>query len=620
MHDKQAVSFRSFAGEVRSILAHGRQVWHLVPWRHKVALLGAALLMAVVSTCNVAFPLLLGRMVDEVKSGTEGGVPPHQMYTAAAWFLGLIAAAYVVREGLQVLRRWLVENSCTRIEKTMTTRVVSQLLKVDLSTLTQEKIGALQGRISRSVVGFVRFLRLGFLDFFPPLMTGVFAIAAALTKQPMLALFMAGIIPVSLVLTMRQLLSQKGIRLRLIRSREQMDGAVVELLGGMDYVRAANTQEFEIRRVSRAAEARRALENNHHFRMSLFGCAKALNEGFFHILVLAAAIWMAINGSISFGDVLTFSILFMSVMAPLNEVHRGLDEGHECSLMVKDLLDMLHVPPDRSFSPPEVRTPQVEPGQPLIAVKDLVVEYATPSGTRRGLDGVSAAIHHGETIGLAGPSGCGKTTWLRVLMRLTHPTAGEATIGGVPLEFVSREALGQLVGYVGQSPFVFHGTVAENIAYGKPEATREMIETAARKAHIHTEIMEMPGGFDALVTERGLNLSGGQRQRLALARIFLKDPPIMILDEGTSALDTISEREVQKAIDLARKDRTVILVAHRLSTLRDADRILVFQGGRIAESGTYLELYRQGGVFTELVNCAEVATVSSPAPPLAAAG
>ena len=177
-------------------------------------------------------------------------------------------------------------------------------------------------------------------------------------------------------------------------------------------------------------------------------------------------------------------------------------------------------------------------------------------------------------------------------------------IGGVPLESISREAIGELVGYVGQNPFVFAGTIAENIAYGCDEATPEQIRQAAEMACIHDEIMMMPGGYKARVAERGQNLSGGQRQRIALARIFLKNPPILILDEGTSALDNISETIVQQAINAARSDRTVILVAHRLTTLLDTDRILVFDDGQIVETGSYAELVRHGGVFAELVRSA----------------
>jgi ATP-binding cassette subfamily B protein len=300
-------------------------------------------------------------------------------------------------------------------------------------------------------------------------------------------------------------------------------------------------------------------------------------------------------------------MLFLNVMAPLNEVHRFMDEAHESSLRVGDLIGLLTVPIDRSFRTPDTAaSPTLAPGESVFASEGLRVEFPAPGGpARRALNGLTIAIRHGETIGVAGRSGCGKTTWLRTLMRLAHPCGGQATLGGVPLEAVTRRAIGELVGYVGQSPFVFAGTVAKNIAYGCPDATDEDIRRAAEMACIHDEVMLMPGGYQARVAERGQNLSGGQRQRIALARIFLKNPPILILDEGTSALDNTSERLVQQAIDAARADRTVILVAHRLTTLRDADRILVFDDGRIVETGTYSELVQRGGVFAELVHSAE---------------
>ena len=587
------------------IWRHANEVWRLIPSSHKQALGAATFLMAFVSVCSTAFPLLLGELLDQVKSASDAGEAPAGMYRIAGRFLGLIAGVFLMREALQVARRFLVENTCTRIEKSMIVQLFAHLMKADLRTLRQDKIGALHGRVSRCVVEFVRFIRLAFLDFFPPLATGLFALIAAVGKQPLLALAMACVIPVSLYLTLLQLRSQKGIRLTLIRAQEEMNGTVVEQLSGLEYVRAADMHDYEVQRVEKAAEKRRAMENRHHFQMSLFGSGKALNEAFFHILVLALAAYLAIEGTISYGDILTFSFLFANVMAPLNEVHRSLDEAHECSLMVADLIRMLAEPYDRSFSPKQIREPEAVPGQPLLVVEDLSVDYMTEAGPKCALRGVSTVVHHGETIGLAGPSGCGKTTWVRVLLRLTHPSAGKVTIGGVPLDSVSRGAIGKLVGYVGQAPFVFAGTIEENIRYGAPSATPQAIAESARRACIHDEIMAMPGGYQALVKERGINLSAGQRQRLALARAFVKDPPILILDEGTSALDTINERNVQRAIDLARKDRTVILVAHRLTTLIDADRIYVFKDGHVVEAAKYGELYRRGGVFTTLVNCAE---------------
>jgi ATP-binding cassette subfamily B protein len=604
MHTPQHA--KGLGAEVRLIFKRLRQVWRLVPRRHKLALAAAALVMALTSVSNVGIAILLGRLLDAAIAYAKPGGNADVLAEAAVWYLGLIAGAYLLREGLNVLRRYLVENTCTRINKDMSLRLVSHLMKVNLATLGQDRVGALHGRIFRSVDGFVRFLRIGFLDFLPALFTGGFALATAVWQQPLLGLVMVGVVPVAVFVTVRQLSSQKGVRLKLMRDCEGIDGAVVEILGGMEYVRAANTHRQEARRLAKATEKRRAREIRHHFQMSLFGCAKALNEGSFHVVVLGLAIYLAMTGQLEPGKVLTFSVLFLSVMSPLSEVHRVLDEGHEASLRVGDLLQMLAEPLDPSFVTPDAQEPWLQRGEPAIEVEDLVVEYATPQGKHlRALQGISLTIHHGETIGIAGRSGCGKSTWLKVLLRLIHAESGRVRLGGAPLENVSREAIGRLLGYVGQTPFVFAGTIAENIAYGNGKVPPEELQRAAELANLHREIMMMPGGYDAPVTERGANLSGGQRQRLAIARILLKQPPILILDEATSALDNISERHVQLSLGVTDVNRTTILVAHRLSTLRDADRILVFDAGRIVEVGSYDELVQRGGVFTELVMSAE---------------
>jgi ATP-binding cassette subfamily B protein len=604
---------KSLGAELRLIIKRGRQVWPLIPRRHKWAFGGAILVMALTSACNTAMPLLLGGLVDEVKEGSDHGVTHVALYRVALGFLSVIAAAYVLQEAFQIVRRYLVENSCTRIHHDITVKLISHLMKIDLATLSHEKVGALHERIYRSVEGLVRLLRLSFLDFFPAILSGAFALGAALTKQPILGVVMVGVIPMSVFLTIRQLISQKGVRLKLLRSCEDIDGAVVEQLGGIEYVRAANTQTQEIRRMAHIVEKRRAKEIRHHWWMSLFGSAKALNEGFFHVLVLGVSIYYAVTGVISFGDVLTFSILFLSVMTPLSEIHRIIDEGHECSLRVGDLLEMLAEPIDRSFTLETWREPRLEPGKPVIEVETLKVDYTTVHGKHKlGLDGISLSIRYGETIGVAGSSGCGKSTWLKVLLRLTHPCRGSARLGGAPLSCVSRGDIARLLGYVGQSPFVFAGTIAENIAYGNEDVTLDDIERAARMANLHDEIMLMPGEYEAVVTERGQNLSGGQRQRIAIARILLKQPPILILDEATSALDNISERHVQRSLGLTNADRTTIVVAHRLTTLRDADRIFVFEKGRIVEVGTYDQLVHTGGVFTDLVRSAEQGVAASP--------
>jgi ATP-binding cassette subfamily B protein len=580
----------------------------MVPRRFKWALGGAALLMALASACATAVPLVIGYLIDGIKDRTA---PPQAtgeaVFQFATYCLVGIAGLVLLREGLHVFRRYLVESTCTRIDKHMSVRVVSHLLQVELSKLTHEKIGALHGRIFRGIDGYMRLLRMSFLEFFPALLTGIFALMAALTKQPWVGLAMVGVIPISLLLTAWQLRSQKGVRIQLNRRREDLDGTVVEQLGGIDYVRVSHTLAHEVKRVARVAEKRRRKELKHHVTMSLFGAAKALTEGLFHMIVLGSGVYLAVSGRISYGTIFTFSMLFMGVMTPLAEIHRVFDEGHEASLRVGDLVELLTLPVDPSFTTLTHREPRLEDGRPVFEANGLCVEYASSHGQSCPVLGdVSLAIHPGETVGIVGRTGCGKSTLLKVMIRLLHPTGGRVFLKGVPLEEVSREAISKLVGYVGQAPFMFAGTIEENITYGcTGPFLPEEVRRAAQRACIHEEIMRMPEGYAAEVAERGQNLSGGQRQRLALARVFLKDPPVLILDEATSALDNIIERRVQKAIEEARADRTVILVAHRLSTLTDADRILVFDQGRIAETGSYDELVKRGGHFSEMVFSAE---------------
>ncbi len=573
----------------------------MVPRQHKAAFMAAGGIMSLGCLATVGIPLMLGWLIDNVQTGSTQGLGKPELFRTAAIFLCGIAGLVFLREGLNVLRRYLVENTCTRIDKWLNVKVVQHLLRTDLNYLTHEKVGAIHGRITRSIDGFIRFLRVGFLDFFPALLTGGLALAATLTKQPWMALAMVGVIPVSLSITAWQLLSQKGIRLRIMRSREELDGTVVEQLGGIDFVRAANTIDREVSRVELAAEHRRGTEIKHHFEMSLFGSAKAVTEGFFHVVVLGAAVLLAIDGRIGYGDILTYSILFLSVMSPLSEIHRVLDEGHESSLRVADLMAILAQPADQSFTTEETE-PDYDPCAPAILVDDLHADYRLDGNRRmRVLNEVSLRIEPGETIGVAGCSGSGKSTWLKVLLRLLHPVSGSIHVRGVPLEQLSRTQISKLFGYVSQQPFIFAGTVEDNIRYGCGEHSFVEVVRAAQQAGIHDEIEDMPDGYRARIAERGQNLSGGQRQRLALARVFLKNPPILILDEATSALDNINERHVQKAIEAARADRTVILVAHRLSTLAEADRIVVFEEGRVAEMGTYQELLERNGVFASLV-------------------
>ena len=604
MPGKSSPPPRSFLGDIGTVWQQRRRIWKLLSRADKLGFLLGVVITGVVSYIQIQIAVLLGDFFNRVLKLTDQPILLSTFVTRALAFLG---GYYVLKESLQLLRRWLTTRTNARIESEMTTRLVGHLLRIDLGALAAERIGALHGRISRSVEGFVKFLKVAFADFIPAIATALYALYVGLRTDWRVGLVMLGVVPASILITVWQVNSQKGVRIALQRAKEGLDGTVVEQLGGLEYIRAANTHALEVSRIKAATGAREGREVKHGVAMARFDWLKAINEGLFHIAILGFAIVLAAHGQLEYGQVFTFSMLYLSIMGPMKDVHRILDEAYESSMQVTVLLEMLNQPLDQSFNVVTLRPPRLDGSVPLLECQDLVVEYNTPHGKRRILDGVTLAIHQGQTIGIAGRSGSGKSTWLRAVLRLLHPTSGEVLVGGVPIGVLSRDDIGKSIGYVSQVPFVFSGTVRENIGYGCGAVSLEQIEEAAQQAHIHEEITQMPLGYETMLSERGANLSGGQRQRLALARMFLKNPAVLILDEGTSALDNISERRVRAAIDHARHSHTVIMVAHRLTTLNESDCIFVFDAGRVVEQGPFDDLVENNGVFAELVRSAEAA-------------
>jgi ATP-binding cassette, subfamily B, bacterial len=570
----------------RELLGTARQsglTLRFLSLRERLLLSLAVLLMAGVGFLTAFIPLTLGSLIDAMLQHRVKSL------SQASEMLWLLAGAYMVREALQVARKIVVEGTCTRVESRARVGAVSSLLRLSLATFGAEQAGTLNGRLSRSVSGMVRLLKLSFLDFFPALFAAGFALAAAINKSTTLGLIMAGVVPVGLMVILFQLATQRGIRIALRDAREEMDGTIVEQIGGIESVRAANASDREIGKVAVISESLRRKEFRHHRAMAFFDALKSLFEGGFHIAVIVVSMALALAESISTGDILAFSMLFLAVVTPLREIHRIVDEAHESALLSEQFFELLRRPPDRSFDTPDAGYDLS--AEIVIEARGLCVAYALADGTSRdALVGVEVEVRRGEVVGLAGPSGSGKTTFVRSLLRLVHPQGGQLKVGGQLVSDLSRANVRACFGFVSQTPFLFSGSVAENIAFGTPNASEAEIRRAAAMARIDAEIEAFPGGYGYAVGERGVNLSGGQRQRLALARVFLQDPPILILDEATAALDNRNERAVMDALTEALKGRTVLMVAHRLSSLQRADRIIVFRDGRIVEEGKFDEL------------------------------
>jgi ATP-binding cassette subfamily B protein len=597
-------SAHSFLADLGIIWQQRQQVWQLVSRADKLEFALSVLITGAVAYIQIQIAVLLG---DYLNSALKLTNQPTELTTLVPHALVFLGGYYVLKVSFQWLRRRLITRTNARIESEMTPRCVGYVLRTDLGAKPAESVDALPGRILPSVEGFGRFLKIAFSDFIPASATMLYALYTGLRIDWRVGLVMLAVVPVSILITIWQVSSEKGVRTQWQRAKEDLDSIVVEQLGGMEYIRAANTDALEVSRIKAAADWCEIVAMKYGVAMARFDWLKAINDGAFHIAILGFAIILAAHGQLGYGQVFTFSILYLSIIGSMKGVRRIADEGRESTRQATVLLEILGEPLDQSFRVITLRLPRLEGNVPLLECQDLVVEHKTPHGNRRILDGVSLSVQRGQTIGIAGRSGSGKSTWLRAVLRLVEVTSGDVFLGGVPIGVLSREDISKSIGYVSQAPFLFSGSVRENIGYGCGAVSIEQIEDAARLAHIHEEITQMPLSYETTVNERGANLSAGQRQRLALARMFLKNPAILILEEGILSLDNISEHRVRAAIDHARNTHTVIMVPRRLATLNDADCIFVFDLGRVVEQGTFDDLMERNRTFADLVRNREPA-------------
>lgn len=585
----------------REIFLGVKRAISLIGKKDRRILYFATFLMLLTGVLSNAPAVILGKLVDNLGSAEikiEVVVP----------FILLLLGVIIAREALTVLRKYLVENIATQTDKEQTVHVIDQLLKADIGGyLYQKQIGSLYGRIFRSIEGLVHLIKLTFQEFMPVFFTAVAAIFIVFFQKPIIASVMIVVIPTGLYIIIKQVSSQKGIRISLLRNKEEVDGKVVEMLGGIETIRVMNTNAYEISKVEESTEKRRAVEIKHHIYMALFDASKSLNEGVFTIIVIVVAIYMASLNMISRGDILVYAILFNNIVAPLREVHRILDEASESSIQVNDLFEILNQPIDASFMANQPQSWIIVAQTDAVTVKNLSFHY--DNGDIQILDHIDLTIKKGQSVGIVGASGCGKTTFIHILLKLVHGFTGDVHLFNKNLLAISRQEIAEKTAYVAQKPFIFSGTIKDNIVYGCSQTVSEedLIE-AAQNACILDEIQENLGGFGGQVSENGNNLSGGQRQRLALARVMLQSPELIIFDEATSALDNTNEALIQENIERIFKNKTIITIAHRLSTLNNADRILVFDQGRIVQDGDYQQLAKTKGLFQDFLLQRQVET------------
>lgn len=570
-----------------------QKIYLMLTKRQKFNFIIIIFIMIICALLSQLLPLAIGTLTDDIL-GQES-----LSFTSVLPFLGFILLITVINEILKVLRRVIVEDTCTRCEKTARTRALNSLLHAPLVYFKKNMIGNIHGKLNRSLDGTVRLLKLMLMDFAPAIFNGIAAIIVIFSKLPLFLSFaMLLVIPIGVLIVFRQISTQKGIRIELLEEKSNMDGTAVELMNGIEVIRVLDNADFEVNRFDVKSKNLRVKEMKHHKAMAFYDCLKFINEAVFTVLVIGISAYLAGEGVISVGTVLTSYLCFVQLTTPLRELHRIFDELSESTILAKEYFKMVELPKDFSYS--NNKKQLISSKKNIIEINNLNFSYS--DNKKLVLSNLNLSIPKGSFIGIAGPSGCGKTSLIKIIAKLEE-SFGDVYIDGKNILSLSRKEIATLMSLVPQTPFLIAGTIRDNICYGlKRKVSDNEVKEAAHRAFLDNYINSLPNKYDTLVAEGGTNLSGGQRQRIAIARVFLNRPKILILDEATSALDNTSEKFIQNEIEKLQKENnmTIISIAHRLSTLKNCDEILVLYKGEIVECGNYNDLIEKEGIFKDM--------------------
>lgn len=531
------------------------------------------------------------RVSDRLLGPLIGGISPG---SAAARLVGVLLVALLLKNGLQYSASQLSVAVQEGLVRDLRVRLYRHLLSLELGFFQRTRIGQLIAGIMVDADRVKQAVTASLTTLFQNAMLIAAALVILATISARLTLITLATVPV-LVLGIRVLLRRLRRHARLwTEEQSELTATVTERLGAVRLVRASGAEPME--NASFAAQAdryRKRVQRTQRYA-SLTGPVSEGFGGLVLILLVWAATRPAITG-VALGPEVTivFLVAALKMMSPIKAISQfpaAWTVALSSAERVFALLDQPAAEPDR---------PDAKPARFERAIEFDRVSFAYEPG-QPVLRDLSFSVPRGAVIAVVGPSGAGKTTLLELLPRFHDPTAGTIRLDGVPLPELAVASLRRLVGFVSQDPVILNDTVFANIAYGHPEAARGRVEAAARAANADGFISGLPAGYDTPLGERGTRLSGGQRQRIAIARALLRDPPILLLDEATSALDPESERLVQEAIERLLLNRTVLVIAHRLATVLDADEILVLEGGRLVERGTHGELLAANRLYRRL--------------------
>ena len=539
--------------------------------------------------------VVLDRAVDAINAliQREGGFAWGEAVKILTIITIVLLGKEVVGDVVTFFQRYYGERMRILVSRDLSLRVVDRVLSFRMAFFTSEgnETGKLQSRIDRGIMSLSNTVNNFFIEILPLFTSAVLALALMFAANVFVGAVALCIVPLYFWVTYVQASRMKGGRRGIFGSHQAVSQGILNILGSISVIKSFNREQIEADRQAAIQRQMTGLQLNTRKQSYMFNGLKSFLEqiGTVLIIILTAYLVLIEYPGMSIGKIMYHVMLFANVSAPIRQLHRIYDDMNDALIYAEGFFGILQA--DDEVETTGTHRPETVRGD--FELKN--VDFTYSNGTQALWD-VSMKIESGKITALVGLSGAGKSTIVNLLDKFYEPQVGSIELDGVSLKEWDTEWLRENVGLVLQKNHIFDGTIEENIKYGYPQATHEEVVKAAKQAYIYDQIVQLPHGFDTMA----LQLSGGQQQRIAIARMFIKNPPIIFLDEPTASLDAIATEQIKASIDAIKQGRTVIIISHNIGQIIDADRIYVLQQGRVVQAGTPQEVYRQGGLYKDI--------------------